>query len=162
MGSHQEGCHKLITGNMKTLFVTIALFASITIAQVMVSLIANSEALLIDSIAMGVDTLLFCGNLVAECIQDPASRKRCQIAAAGCSFIGLIAVCIWVFIDIMPTIVAGVPAEPNCTLNITTAMASDNAEVQCCSVRMIHSLFVRVSHFVNVCLGDVGEHGRRC
>ncbi len=58
--SHLGGgsCHKQVTGNVKTLLVTIALFFVISMTQVLVAIIANSSALLVDSIAMGMDTLL--------------------------------------------------------------------------------------------------------
>eukprot|EP00750_Incisomonas_marina_P002847 INCI12721.1.p1 GENE.INCI12721.1~~INCI12721.1.p1 ORF type:complete len:343 (-),score=69.20 INCI12721.1:26-1054(-) len=126
-------CGELVTGNVKTLLVTIALFAAITVAQVIVSLIANSSALLVDSIAMAMDTLLFCGNLIAECIQDKKARKRGQLIAAGLSFGGLIAVCVWAFFDTIPAVLDGVPTPPNCTLNVTTLLPGEDGEEQCCT-----------------------------
>lgn len=131
-------CGKLITGNVKTLLVTIVLFAAITVAQVIVALIANSSALLVDSIAMGMDTLLFCGNLIAECIQDRAARKRGQLIAAGLSFAGLIAVCVWAFFDTIPAVLDGVPAPPNCTFNVTTLLPGEEGEEQCCTASQVN------------------------
>ena len=78
LGDVENGCVCKITGNSKSLIVMMTLFATITGAQYVCALIAHSLALQADCISMGVDTLSYMGNLLAEC-QSSAVAKRCCV-----------------------------------------------------------------------------------
>lgn len=56
----------LSSGNVRVLLLTAALFALITLAQIVAALAANSLALLQDSVSMGVDAITYVGNIVVE------------------------------------------------------------------------------------------------
>jgi len=59
-----------LTPNIKALIVTAFLFTTIAVAQMAAARIANSQALLMDCVSMGVDALTYMGNIWVEC------RKR--------------------------------------------------------------------------------------
>eukprot|EP00467_Chlorarachnion_reptans_P015835 CAMPEP_0114509232 /NCGR_PEP_ID=MMETSP0109-20121206/13086_1 /TAXON_ID=29199 /ORGANISM="Chlorarachnion reptans, Strain CCCM449" /LENGTH=377 /DNA_ID=CAMNT_0001688343 /DNA_START=212 /DNA_END=1345 /DNA_ORIENTATION=- len=92
------GCAPRCSGNIKTLCTVIILFSTISIAQLLGSFIANSLALLGDSISMGIDTLTFMGNLYGEC---SVSRHRVtiQLVASGISLLALFLATISVIIE---------------------------------------------------------------
>mmetsp|Transcript_9848 Transcript_9848/g.14808 ORF Transcript_9848/g.14808 Transcript_9848/m.14808 type:complete len:331 (+) Transcript_9848:74-1066(+) len=81
-------CRPKCSGNIKTLITVIILFSVVSIAQVVGSYIANSLALLGDSISMGIDTLTFCGNLYAEC-STSKNKVAIQLIASGVSLLAL-------------------------------------------------------------------------
>lgn len=69
-----------LTPNIKALIVTAVLFITITLAQVAAARIANSQALLMDCISMGVDALTYMGNIWVECRkQDGAPHEGSQV-----------------------------------------------------------------------------------
>ena len=69
-----------LTPNIKALIVTAVLFTTITLAQVAAARIANSQALLMDCISMGVDALTYMGNIWVECRkQDGAPHEGSQV-----------------------------------------------------------------------------------
>ena len=60
--------------------VTAFLFTTITVAQVAAARIANSQALLMDCISMGVDALTYMGNIWVECRKrDGAPHEGSQV-----------------------------------------------------------------------------------
>lgn len=58
------------TPEVKALSVSAVLFGTITVVQIFAARIANSQALMMDCISMGVDAFTYLGNIVVEC------RKR--------------------------------------------------------------------------------------
>ncbi|OLP86080.1 hypothetical protein AK812_SmicGene32864 [Symbiodinium microadriaticum] len=69
-----------LTPNIQALMVTAFLFTTITVAQVAAARIANSQALLMDCISMGVDALTYMGNIWVECRkQDGAPHEGSQV-----------------------------------------------------------------------------------
>ncbi|CAE6930222.1 unnamed protein product [Symbiodinium sp. CCMP2592] len=69
-----------LTPNIKALIVTAFLFTTITVAQVAAARIANSQALLMDCISMGVDALTYMGNIWVECRKrDGAPHEGSQV-----------------------------------------------------------------------------------
>lgn len=82
---------------MRTLTLTMTLFASITFAQGIASLVANSLALLGDCASMLVDTLTYAGNIAAEtCQTDQRRRIRNQLFASGFSLFVLILITMFI------------------------------------------------------------------
>lgn len=82
---------------MRTLTLTMTLFASITFAQCIASLVANSLALLGDCASMLVDTLTYAGNIAAEtCQTDQRRRIRNQLFASGFSLFVLILITMFI------------------------------------------------------------------
>ena len=80
-----------ISPNAKVLIVAIVAFASITVAQTVAAVFANSLALLGDCASMGVDTLTYCGNLYAEVVPQgsPRDTKKAQLLASAASLLVL-------------------------------------------------------------------------
>ena len=83
------------TRNEWVLCITLVLFSSITAAQFIAALHANSLALIADCVSMLIDTLSYVANIVAECLSARSPRCRphidtIQLAAAGSSIIVLI------------------------------------------------------------------------
>lgn len=79
----------------KTLVLVIILFGSITAAQFLAAAVARSEALLIDSVSMLVDTLTYVVNLcAAKCHHDVA-----ELTAAGISIVVLLAASVWGIVE---------------------------------------------------------------
>jgi len=80
-----------ITPNIKALSITASLFALITVVQVFAAQIANSQALLVDSVSMGVDSMTYVGNILVECRKrDGVEHLRSELIAGflslGCLF----------------------------------------------------------------------------
>mmetsp|Transcript_54503 Transcript_54503/g.128007 ORF Transcript_54503/g.128007 Transcript_54503/m.128007 type:complete len:319 (+) Transcript_54503:1-957(+) len=69
--------HRL-TPNIKALIVTAVLFTTITLVQVAAARIANSQALLMDCISMGVDALTYMGNIWVECRKQDGAPHECS------------------------------------------------------------------------------------
>eukprot|EP00494_Astrolonche_serrata_P028333 UN28599 len=61
---------------MRTLLLVFILFASITAAQFVAALIANSLSLLGDCASMLVDTLSYFANIFAECGENSRKKKN--------------------------------------------------------------------------------------
>jgi divalent metal cation (Fe/Co/Zn/Cd) transporter len=75
-----------LTPNIKALMVSAFLFSLITVIQVFAAHIANSQALLMDCISMGVDALTYMGNIVVELRKrDGSDHKGTQLIACAIS-----------------------------------------------------------------------------
>jgi len=61
------------------------LFGTITSAQYTAGIVANSLALQADCVSMGVDTLSYVGNLLAECTVSPIRKRRLELVMGGVS-----------------------------------------------------------------------------
>ncbi len=90
-----------ISSNAKVLIVAICAFGSITVAQTVAAVFANSLALLGDCASMAVDTLTYCGNLYAEVVPQgsPRETKKAQLIASAASLLVLTSVTIAVVQD---------------------------------------------------------------
>jgi hypothetical protein len=76
----------ICTSNVKTLALTSFLFLSITVAQVLAARVANSRALLVDSISMGIDGLTFFCNIFVELRKgDGGEHLRSQLVVSAIS-----------------------------------------------------------------------------
>lgn len=80
----------------RAIFLTLVLFASITLAQFVGAWIAGSLALLIDAASMLVDVLTYMGNLWAECSPGRSVRERelIDLVVSGVSMLALWAITI--------------------------------------------------------------------
>jgi Co/Zn/Cd efflux system component len=88
----------------QVLVVAIMAFGSITAAQTVAALMANSLALLGDCASMGVDTLTYVGNLYAETRGSelgPEAAQRRQLLASAGSLLVLLGVTSLVVVDAM-------------------------------------------------------------
>ena len=75
-----------LTPNIKALILTSFLFTTITVVQVFAAKIANSLALLMDCISMGVDALTYMGNIFVECRKrDGSPHEGSQIIVCAIS-----------------------------------------------------------------------------
>ena len=83
------------TPNIQALVLTTILFTVITLAQLVAAQIANSQALLMDCISMGVDALTYMGNIWVECRKrDGAPHEGSQIIVCVLSLSCLL-YCTW-------------------------------------------------------------------
>eukprot|EP01059_Diplonema_ambulator_P001964 TRINITY_DN11621_c0_g1_i1.p1 TRINITY_DN11621_c0_g1~~TRINITY_DN11621_c0_g1_i1.p1 ORF type:complete len:301 (+),score=65.22 TRINITY_DN11621_c0_g1_i1:384-1286(+) len=80
--------------NAKTLFVSLVLFSTITLAQTVGALVARSMALLADCSSMALDAVTYAINLAAECKEEPNMQivRRNQLIASGVSFAALVGI----------------------------------------------------------------------
>jgi len=62
------------------LIISAVLFLTITTAQAFAAKIANSKSLMADCGSMLVDTISYCGNLMAECTVEKRSKQRRELA----------------------------------------------------------------------------------
>jgi Co/Zn/Cd efflux system component len=77
---------KRCTPNIRALGVSAFLFALITVIQYFAAVIANSHALKMDCISMGVDAFTYMGNIVVECRKrDGAKHVTSQLLIVACS-----------------------------------------------------------------------------
>jgi len=77
---------KRCTPNVRALTVSAILFTTITVLQVGAALKANSHALLMDCISMGVDAFTYMGNILVECKKrDGAKHVRSQLVIVAMS-----------------------------------------------------------------------------
>jgi len=99
LGNDPLCCGVQCTSQMRTLTLTMTLFATITLAQFVAALCANSLALLGDCASMLVDTLTYAGNIAAEtCQTDQRRRIRNQLIASGFSLSVLILITMFITI----------------------------------------------------------------
>eukprot|EP01052_Picozoa_sp_SAG31_P025201 SAG31_NODE_2196_length_6219_cov_1.796569_2_plen_417_part_00 len=119
-----------LSGNAKILLVTITAFGSITVAQLIGALVANSLALLGDVASMGVDTATYVGNLFAECSMDTsaAEQERNQLVASFVSLLVLVGVSLTVVVDAVGRIEATMLLE-DANLNMTAVAAGDFSDM---------------------------------
>jgi Co/Zn/Cd efflux system component len=74
------------TPNVRALGVSAFLFTLITVIQYFAAIIANSHALKMDCISMGVDAFTYMGNIVVECRKrDGAKHVISQLVIVACS-----------------------------------------------------------------------------
>jgi len=74
------------TPNIRALAVSAILFTTITLLQVFAAIKANSHALLMDCISMGVDAFTYMGNILVECKKrDGAKHVRSQLVIVAMS-----------------------------------------------------------------------------
>jgi len=77
---------KRCTPNVRALGVSAFLFTLITVVQYFAAIIANSHALKMDCISMGVDAFTYMGNIVVECKKrDGAKHVTSQLVIVACS-----------------------------------------------------------------------------
>jgi len=81
---------KFWTTSMKTLALTALLFSVITILQVFGATLANSKALLVDCISMGVDAGTYLGNMAVEYKRHSKHHAPFELAVGGLSLVTLI------------------------------------------------------------------------
>jgi Co/Zn/Cd efflux system component len=75
-----------LTPNIRALCITAFLFTLITVLQVFAAKISHSQALLMDSISMGVDSLTYAGNIVVECRKrDGLDHRKSQLVVCAVS-----------------------------------------------------------------------------
>jgi len=85
---HEKTC---LTPNIKALIVSAFLFSLITVIQIFAAKIANSQALLMDCISMGVDALTYMCNIVVELRKrDGSDHKGTQLIACAISLFFLL------------------------------------------------------------------------
>lgn len=96
-----------LSGNVKSLMITFLLFTSITSAQVVGALIAGSQALLMDCVSMGVDSITYLVNIYAECNPNMKNPKRDRLLASFVSIVVLIVVTATFIKEAIETIQAG-------------------------------------------------------
>jgi Co/Zn/Cd efflux system component len=82
------GCH--VSGNALSLLSATCLFSLITMVQYSYAIKASSLALQADCVSMGVDSLCFLGNLVAECAPENERKRTLQLTMSGLSHFLLI------------------------------------------------------------------------
>jgi divalent metal cation (Fe/Co/Zn/Cd) transporter len=77
---------KKCTPNIRALAVSAFLFTLITVAQVFAAIKANSKALMVDCISMGVDAFTYMGNIIVECRKrKPGKHVISQLIIVACS-----------------------------------------------------------------------------
>lgn len=96
-----------LSNNAKTLLFLTFLYAIITAAQLVASVVASSGTLLVDSISMLIDTATYLGNLVAEW---RGSKESEALAASGISLAVLNGVAAWGVIQASMDLIEPVPA----------------------------------------------------
>eukprot|EP01061_Rhynchopus_euleeides_P022206 TRINITY_DN3616_c0_g1_i1.p1 TRINITY_DN3616_c0_g1~~TRINITY_DN3616_c0_g1_i1.p1 ORF type:complete len:317 (+),score=108.70 TRINITY_DN3616_c0_g1_i1:64-951(+) len=114
--SRAEGISATVSGclgraaqnNKIVLSISLVLFATITSAQVAGALIAGSTALLADCASMGLDTLSYAGNLLAECFpqEDARVQQRNYLITAGVSYAALIGISVYFLVSGIQTLMA--------------------------------------------------------
>lgn len=104
IGDESEGG---ISNNLRTLIVTFILFTTITVAQTVGALIANSLALLADCGSMAIDAASYLGNIIAETRQgSPENKIKNRLIASGASFLVLLAVSFSVIVVAIQTLMS--------------------------------------------------------
>jgi Co/Zn/Cd efflux system component len=95
-----------LTANSKVLLVSMAFFSTITVAQAFAALAANSNALLVDCVSMGLDAASYGCNVISEAWPSPDKRvqERNQLITAGISFALLIAFTLSFMLEALDTI----------------------------------------------------------
>jgi len=84
--SKPESKGQRCTPNIRALGVSAFLFTLITVIQYFAAVIANSHALKMDCISMGVDAFTYMGNIVVECRKrDGAKHVTSQLVIVACS-----------------------------------------------------------------------------
>ena len=88
----RSGCCSSVNSNLRTLLITFTLFTTITSAQVAGAILANSMALGMDCVSMGIDSLTYVGNIYAECRPHSGTKKRDRLIASFVSVSVLIVI----------------------------------------------------------------------
>jgi len=106
-GTNCCGC--FWTRNAKTFFLAFVMFTTITSAQVVGALIANSNALLEDCASMALDAVTYLFNIAGECRPEPNNRKRQrnQLISSGLSFGALLGITVYFLQDAIQTLASG-------------------------------------------------------
>mmetsp|Transcript_53477 Transcript_53477/g.106450 ORF Transcript_53477/g.106450 Transcript_53477/m.106450 type:complete len:356 (+) Transcript_53477:77-1144(+) len=97
--NHRKGAQlpaRCCTANSRVLWIVILLFATITLAQLLAAVAANSDALMVDGLSMFVDTATYVGNLCAE---QYGGGPFSELLASGASFAILYGVALWGVIE---------------------------------------------------------------
>ena len=117
--------HKVTNNKKVALSMSLVLFATITSAQVVGALIAGSTALLADCASMGVDTISYAVNLIAECFPQPDKLKQQRnfLVTAGASYIALVGISIYFCVGAIEALVANEDDEEDPDANIIFAFA---------------------------------------
>eukprot|EP01051_Picozoa_sp_SAG22_P018940 SAG22_NODE_3342_length_1768_cov_2.124026_1_plen_453_part_10 len=119
-----------LSSNSKILLVAIAAFGTISVAQLIGALVANSLALMGDVASMAVDTATYVGNLFAECSESTSAetQERNQLAASFVSLLVLVAVSLTVVFDAAGRIEASMLLDDS-TLNMTALAAGEYDDI---------------------------------
>lgn len=80
----------ICTGNIRVLLITAALFAVITLAQLVAAEIAHSEALMADCVAMSVDVLTYFLHIFVELRKGKSMHRQLQIVGPVVSILILV------------------------------------------------------------------------
>jgi Co/Zn/Cd efflux system component len=118
---HRKGSQlpaRCCTDNSRVLWIVILLFATITIAQLLAAIAANSDALMVDGLSMLVDTATYVGNLCAE---QYGGGPFSELLASGASFAILYGVALWGVIE--SAININDPGEREATLSPAIVLA---------------------------------------
>lgn len=97
-------CFMKCTGNMQVLAFTMTLFATVTSVQTVGAVMAHSEALLADTMAMWVDCLTYLLNIVAEAFAGSRFHQPLQLAIPAVSLSTLVYATTSVMFEAMDTI----------------------------------------------------------
>ena len=105
-----------LTPNSKVLLVAMGFFSTITFAQVFAALAANSQALLVDCISMGIDAASYGCNVISEAWPNPDKRlaERNQLVTAGISFALLIGFTLSFMLEAIDTIRSDGGTDDSC------------------------------------------------
>lgn len=86
LGAEEEQQQPNTSANIQALVVTSFLFTLITVVQVFAAEMANSKALLMDCVSMGVDAMTYMGNIFVECRKrDGRDHKGSQLIVCAIS-----------------------------------------------------------------------------
>lgn len=126
-----------LTPNSKALLVAMGFFSTITVAQAFAAIAANSSALLVDCVSMGIDAASYGFNVISEAWPNRDSRlaERNQLLTAGVSFGLLIGFTLKFQIEALETILAadgedesccdfGLPDDDGCHVDENSACAN--------------------------------------
>lgn len=80
-----------LTMEMKTLGISASLFATITLCQLFGAIMANSQALMVDCISMGIDAGTMVGNMCAEGVKGSRWHKAAELVVGAVSLLALTA-----------------------------------------------------------------------
>ena len=105
-----------LTSNSKVLLVAMGFFSTITFAQAFAAIAANSQALLVDCISMGIDAASYGCNVISEAWPNPDARlaERNQLVTAGISFALLIGFTLSFMLEAIDTIQSDGDTDDSC------------------------------------------------
>ena len=92
-----EGARRAWSPRVRSLCLTLVLFLSLTLAQVIAGVLSHSLTLIGDAVSMGVDSLSYLGNILSECSGATGLlAERNHLVASGASLLVLFAITVTV------------------------------------------------------------------